>query len=385
MISLSFPPLPTLRPFQLQAYISLEKHAHTLLVAPTGSGKSLIFQKYLLEHPSLRTILVSPLNALARQHAQKLKALGLKVSLGVGNACEGPPSGPGVWIVNPEKLKAHENLGLKSWGANFLIVDEAHCIWEWGEGFRPEFKNVLTLVNDLKISKSFWCTATLPQEARQEMVQALPQAPYELGEFTLPANLTLNTERLSFANRISRLKQFCDTNASGIVFVNTRLAAEKLSQYFKLWEIPALTYHAGMSQEERIHLERAIHFHEEAKKRIVVIATSAFGMGMDYPSLRFCILFEPSFNLLSLAQAVGRVGRSHFDAQATVFWHEDDLERQAWMTQGSERRAQELKKVIEWCKTQGDQRAFLENYFMASRPSGTIKSDEYSTRSKSPH
>jgi ATP-dependent DNA helicase RecQ len=355
-----------LQPFQVDAIRSLRKNAHTLLVAPTGSGKSLVFQKQLVSRAkTTKAILVSPLNALARQHAQTLRALGLTVNLGVGLRGEGPPEGPGVWVVNPERLKYHEHQGLKTWNPNLLIVDEAHCIWEWGDGFRPEFKRVLHLVKDLSIRKSFWCTATLPVAARQEIRAALPELPHELGAFSLPSQLKIERERISFSHRLAYLKNFFDLrpSQSGIIFTSTRQSAENLAQYLRCWGMSPLLYHAGMSQEERIALENSLQAHWRDQQKVIVIATTAFGMGMDYPFLQFCVLFQPSFNLLALAQAVGRVGRSGASATATVLWHEDDFLQLGWLTQGSEKRDRELQHVHDWCKTTDCHVSYLQKYF----------------------
>jgi replicative superfamily II helicase len=98
--------LPPLKDFQKTTLFALNQSKHVICISPTGSGKSRIFQQHLLENPNLKTILFSPLNALARQHEQQLKQLNIVTRLGIGSSAEGPPSGAGVWIVNPEQIGA---------------------------------------------------------------------------------------------------------------------------------------------------------------------------------------------------------------------------------------------------------------------------------------
>ena len=359
---------PTLKSFQKEAYLSLRNNAHTILVAPTGSGKSLIFQKYLFERRKrLRTLFISPLNALARQQAQRLKALGIEVKVGVGIKGEGPPSGPGVWVINPERIRdvTSKNDPIQQWAPQLLVVDEAHCVWEWGDGFRPEFKRVLDLVERYSIQKSFWCTATLPVGAREEILSKIPESASQMGQFEFPACVEIEKLRCSHSLRVLKLKQICEQMgvASGIIFVATRFAAENLVKYFSAWEMNALIYHAGMSQEERLALEARLERAQLNQESIILIATSAFGMGMDYGFLKYCVLFEPSFNLLSLAQSLGRVGRSGEKSKAWVLWHDDDFLRYEWMTKGSFKREQELAWVKRWCESESNSSEILDIYF----------------------
>jgi len=352
-----------LRPFQLESLNALHFHSHVVLVAPTGSGKSRIFEEYLSKNPHSRAILVSPLNALARQHAEKLKQklseFPMSVHVGVGAKSEGPPPNSGVWIVNPERLK-HDRKA-REWRPDFLIVDEAHCIWEWGEDFRPAFKDVLKLVKSWKIKKSFWCTATLPSAAREELLSHLPEGVIQLGNFSVPTALALQSQKVFFADRVDAIHCFCLERKFqlGIVFVSTRQMSERLATYFLIWKIPVWRYHAGMSSEERIALEGKL----KTLSRGVILATTAFGMGMDLPQIRYSVLFQPPFTLLAMAQAFGRATRSHQEAQGVVFWHDDDFLRYEWMIQGSVQRRNEFMEVQNWCKTNGNKREYLENYF----------------------
>jgi len=362
-----------LRDFQQRAIEALFHHRHLVLVSPTGSGKSLVFQKFIeLNRKTARVLLISPLNALARQQAQRLETLGIRVWTSIGtdeDRSRNVPDGPGVWVLNPEKLAKQAWPHLHSFRPNLLIVDEAHCIWEWGDEFRPEFKRILELIEKFEIQRSLWCTATLPPSAREQITRYLPRSHVLMGEFKLPEQLEIRRMRTPLHRRFEVLARLLSEHSreSGIIFVATRVSAERLSRWMNLRGQRSWVYHAGMSSEERRAIEQGLDRlrNDSASEDGVVrvVATSAFGMGMDYPFLKFCILFEPAFNLLSLAQSLGRVGRSAEAAKAYVLWHEDDFKKLDWLTQKKPERIKELSRVRDWCDTRDCDRQMLEKYF----------------------
>jgi ATP-dependent DNA helicase RecQ len=356
---------PDLKPFQAEALTSLRENAHTVLVSPTGSGKSLIFQRYLVENRlKTRAIFISPLTALARQVANDLKNLGLEVCLGVGRKGAPPPSRSGIWIVSPEKLGVHGYQLLRAWQPNLLIVDEAHCVWEWGESFRPAFRKVPKLISELKIQKSFWCTATLPRAARKDLKLYFSKNHLELGQFKLPESLVLKTNAVPSHQKESELRELLKnaSSESGMIFVSSRKSAEKLRRKLIFWGFDSVFYHAGLLPEERMTIEQNLARHDPSVP-VWIVATSAFGMGMNYPFLKTCILYEPSLSLLSLAQALGRVGRSGALATAYVFWNENDFLNLARMLGEQPLALKRLKEVKRWCETRQCQRQELEKYF----------------------
>jgi ATP-dependent DNA helicase RecQ len=364
-----------LRPDQTQALHELVENDHLIFIAPTGSGKSILFQKYIFDRPGIRAVLISPLNALSRQQSERFQ------NLGIPTFHHQPPRSDqhGVWIMSPEKVQGRVFDQLRSWSPQFLIVDEAHCVWEWGQRFRPAYRRILQLVEFESVRKSLWCSATLPPQSLQRLTEHLKQLPrnrvQKWGRFALPTHLTLRVEKVPPECRLQWLRNTLGFYAdqSGMVFCNTRASAVSLQKHLHYWGIRSIFYHAGLSIEEKLNLEKMLRDPARSQEPMVVVATSAFGMGMDYDFFRFCILFEPSFTILSLVQAIGRVGRVSGSvvrsARAHVLWHPDDFIRNRdWVDQS---------EVRQWCQLKENPSVSLENYFNGVPLSGSIGGDEY--------
>lgn len=354
-----------LRPFQKEALDLLgppeSGTKHLICVAPTGSGKSLIYEK-ALAHRQRRTLLLTPLVALARQQNQNLKNKGIAVTLAAGetNGLPPPPK-TGAWILSPEMLQSPSRQAtLRAWQPNFLVVDECHCLWDWGDGFRPAFLQIPELIKNYEIPQSLWLTATLPQNARKALKESLPPACLELGGFDLPARLRMNIQRTAWPDRMDRvLKWVAQQRCGCIIFVTTRGDTLRLARLVESLGKTVVIYHGGLSVEERKNTEALI----KEKNVQVVVATSAFGMGMDYPDLQSVLLWQSPPSLLSLVQTIGRVGRSTTPGEATVLWEPGDFQLLEWTLGNSERRKQDLIDLSEFYQSYRCRRSWLRNYF----------------------
>lgn len=352
-----------LRPFQREALGELAKFKHVLTISPTGSGKSLIYERMALDS-SCRMLLVTPLIALARQQESRLKSLGVRVFQGMGGDKKSIPRQYeiGAWIASPESLERSSRRELLlRWRPNFMVVDECHCLWEWGEYFRPAFAQLPKLLSDLKLRRSLWLTATLPPEARKALREQMPDPFIELGEFRLPDHLFLEIVRISRVERVDYFLQRLEgLSGTGIVFVSTRESALRIGRLMTGLAKKVILYHAGLSSEERRAAEKKIASQEVD----VVVATSAFGMGMDYAYLRWVILWQPPLSLLSLAQAIGRVGRGRTsETLALVLWDPDEFRSMDWGVSHSVKAMQELDALSQYFHKESCRRAGLENYF----------------------
>lgn len=352
-----------LRPFQLETLNALAQPHHVLCVAPTGSGKSLIYEQMACR-PGIRMLLVTPLIALARQQEARLKSIGVRVLRVTGGDSKHSPLliGAGAWIVSPETLDRFSwQCALSRWKPNFMVVDECHCLWDWGESFRPAFRTLPQIVSQYQIARSLWLTATLPPDARTEMKEWMPKPWVELGSFGLPPRLFLEVVRVPWSVRSEYLlNRISGQSGSGIVFVSTREGAIRVARLIAATGKSVVAYHAGLSQEERRAAEKLIG----SETVEIVVATSAFGMGMDYGHLKWVILWQPPVSLLSLAQMIGRVGRSqNADSVAVVFWDDEDFRLSEWMTERSCRIQYDLEELARFLRKESCYRTQLEFYF----------------------
>ena len=340
-----------LKPFQKQALQHLQAPSHVICVAATGSGKSLVYERATQLY-GFRTLLFTPLVALGRQQKANIQNLGLGESE--------------IRIMSPEKLfepdKQKPLSELKNWRPDFLVVDECHCLWEWGEDFRPAFLQIPRVFELFKMKRSLWLTATLTPHDRAELRTLLQGPVHEVGGFSLPKKLYLELRQIALPWRVEFLCDWVKKNPGpGIVFVSSRAMTHRLEKLFGIMGKRTLTYHAGMSSEERLNAEALI----KSGQIEVVFATSAFGMGMDIDVLKWVVIWQAPYSLLGLAQAIGRVGRAGSEGRALILWDWDDFSLIEWSLGKSYRRRRSLQSVLSYFEYKGCRRHALERYFEA--------------------
>jgi ATP-dependent DNA helicase RecQ len=343
-----------LRPGQLQAIEAVAAGRDTLAVMSTGYGKSAIYQLSgeLLDGP---TIVVSPLIALQRDQVEAMEeaapgeAAELNSTISEGKRQELMESlreGEREFVLlAPEQLAKQEVLEeLREAKPSLLVVDEAHCISEWGHDFRPDYLRLGTFAAELGRPTLLALTATASPPVRREIVERLGMekpAVFVRG-FDRP-NLHLATRRFTEEHGKERalVEAVQAAEKPGIVYIATRKASEELAEELREAGVAAEAYHAGLGSKRRGELQDA--FMEDEIEAIV--ATTAFGMGIDKPNVRFVFHAGLSDSVDSYYQEVGRAGRDGEPAQACVFYRPEDQAIRRFLGAGGGVDAEQLQEV----------------------------------------
>ena len=298
---------------------------HLVVLAPTGSGKSKIYELWADRRRAMklpvRMILLTPLVALAEQQKLQLTRLGFRVA----RALRDLEYGADCLVLSPESLSYDGAFDrLRAWNPAMLVVDECHCVWEWGQSFRPAYQVTSALLRLPTLERTLWMTATLSHASLSEL-GTWTRGDLEVhGGFALPANLVARTMELPWPRRSAwvRARIGVPHRDHGIVlFVASRRMTERLSRM-----LGDLTpFHAGMSREERSAIQGRLQSEREWADSVLV-ATTAFGLGVHADSLGEAILWQPLPRLVDNLQALGRVGRGGRSGVATLLWDTWDIE-----------------------------------------------------------
>ncbi len=350
--------------------------ADVLAIMPTGSGKSLCYQLPALLRDNL-TVVVSPLIALMRNQVAQLRSHGIAAaSLNsandfVENADIGAQLERGalrLLYVSPERLAKPETLArLKRAKVGLLAVDEAHCISQWGHDFRPEYLALGAAQADLGGVQTVAFTATADTATRTDILGKLfRRAPSVFVHGFDRPNLHLRMQ--AKASGRGQILDFVRAHAgqSGIVYCGSRRKTEKIADYLREAGIHALAYHAGLDPGMRAR-HQDLFLQEDG---VVMVATVAFGMGIDKPDVRFVLHADLPANIESYYQEIGRAGRDGLPADTLTLYGMGDIRLRRM--QIDEREASDEQKRIErrrldtlvsLCETPRCRRQVLLGYF----------------------
>ncbi len=310
---------------------------NTFVLMPTGGGKSLCYQlpSFLMEGTA---IVISPLIALMKNQVDVIN--GLSDSDGMAHYLNSSLTAPAVkhvmsdvregktklLYVAPESLSKDDNVEfLKSVKISFYAVDEAHCISEWGHDFRPEYRNIRPTINKIGVAPIIALTATATDKVRADIKKNLcildaldfkssfnrPNLYYEVRQKTKDVD-----------NQIVRfVKQH--QGKSGIIYCLSRKKVEELAEHLQINNIRAAAYHAGLEQDVRSRTQD-----DFLMERIdVIVATIAFGMGIDKPDVRFVVHYDIPKSLEGYYQETGRSGRDGGEGLCVAFYSPKDLDK----------------------------------------------------------
>ena len=358
---------------------SLLNKKSLMVIMPTGAGKSLCFQLPALLSEGT-ALVVSPLIALMKNQVDVIR--GISSSDGVAHVLNSSLNNSQVNNVKNDIIKgntkllyvAPESLAKEDYieflskiNISFLAVDEAHCISEWGHDFRPEYRNLKSILDRINNKIPIIAlTATATSKVQDDIVKNLGIKNAEVfkSSFNRPNLFYEIKQKTEDVNRdiISFIKQ--REGKSGIIYCLSRKNVNELSQVLQLNNINALPYHAGLDSKVRVK-NQDMFLMEECD---VIVATIAFGMGIDKPDVRYVIHHDIPKSLESYYQETGRAGRDGGEGHCLAFYSHKDIEKLEKFMSGKTVAEQEqsfslLDEMAAYAETSMSRRKFLLNYF----------------------
>ncbi|PSB02883.1 DNA helicase RecQ [Merismopedia glauca] len=367
------------RPGQEPAIAAALANRDVVAIMPTGGGKSLCFQLPALLKPGL-TVVVSPLISLMQDQVVALQARGIgatflnstlgwqEIKARENDIFQGKTK---LLYIAPERLLSPKGLEFldavkEKVGISSLAIDEAHCVSEWGHDFRPEYRQLGSLRRRYPDIPILALTATATQRVRKDIIQqlSLRNPEVNVSSFNRP-NLyyeVIPKQKQSYAQLLQLIKR---QKGSGIIYCLSRKKVEEVAFRLQKDRILALPYHAGMSDAERTENQTRF-FQNEVQ---IIVATIAFGMGINKPDVRFVIHYNLPRNIESYYQEAGRAGRDGNPSRCTVLFGWGDLRIVNYLIDQKENpqeqrmSRQQLQKVVEYAEANECRRKMQLSYF----------------------
>jgi len=357
---------------------SIMNRENTFVIMPTGGGKSLCYQLPALINEGT-AIVVSPLIALMKNQVDAIRGISsehgiahvLNSSLNKGEIAQVKSdieSGiTKLLYVAPESLTKEEYLEfLRAQKISFVAIDEAHCISEWGHDFRPEYRNLRNIIKQISDVPIIGLTATATEKVQEDILKTLGMSDANTfkASFNRP-NLFYDVRPKTknvFTDIIRFIKQ--RDGKSGIIYCLSRKKVEEIAQVLQVNGVKAVPYHAGLDGKTRAR-HQDMFLMEDID---VVVATIAFGMGIDKPDVRFVIHHDIPKSLESYYQETGRAGRDDGEGYCLAYYAYKDIEKLEKFLAGKPVAEQEighalLQDVVGYCETSVSRRKYLLHYF----------------------
>ena len=351
---------------------------NTFVIMPTGGGKSLCYQLPALVLDGT-AIVVSPLIALMKNQVDAIRSLSTEYGVAhvlnssltkteINQVKEDIKSGvTKLLYVAPESLTKEEYVNfLKGEEISFVAIDEAHCISEWGHDFRPEYRNLRNIIRQLGDMPIIGLTATATPKVQEDILKNLeiPDANVFKASFNRP-NLYYEV-RQKTKNVESDIIRFINQHKgkSGVIYCLSRKKVEEVAHVLQVNGISAVPYHAGLDAKTRAK-HQDMFLMEDVD---VVVATIAFGMGIDKPDVRYVIHHDIPKSLESYYQETGRAGRDGGEGHCLAYYSYKDIEKLEKFMSGKPVAEQEigyalLQEVVAYSETSMSRRKFLLHYF----------------------
>ena len=349
----------------------------SLCIMPTGGGKSLCYQIPALMQDGV-SLVITPLISLMKDQVDQLEQLGIPAALinstlsttELRTTMEEIQSGEYKMLyISPERLQSAEFVEMmRQLPIPLIAIDEAHCISQWGHDFRPSYKHIYPFIKSLPTKPTVLAlTATATPHVQDDICRSL-QLPEKNTVMTTFKRTNLTFSVIKGQDPDKFLLDYMKKNEgnTGIVYAATRKTVEQLYQSLQKKGIKAAIYHGGLSADERFRQQEAFLYDEVD----VMIATNAFGMGINKSNVRYVIHYQMPKDLESYYQEAGRAGRDGLDSECILLFGAQDVQVQKFLIQqghlNEERMQNEYKKLqqmVDYCHTESCLESYILNYF----------------------